>query len=206
MSLFICFIPTETEAQYRKKPKSSKSKSKKSKTSKDKYFDETGGTLKSRLWYGGNVDLFFNPGVFQIGLLTNTGYKISDRFSIGPHIGYTFQNAKSTNQRQTINQLKLGAFSRFKINNLFFVHGEMVYERNSISLTTFNIDLRQKQSFSNIIPRAGIGYNISTGLFGFEILMLFEFAGFAETDPLQAMSLNNNRKSLLFRPGINYNF
>ena len=185
------------------------SPSKKS-TKTDDYFDEKGG-FKHRLWYGAGGALNFNSSgdysLFTIGLSPMIGYKIIGGLSAGPRLGFTYTNYKGYNTARKISSVGLinysvGAFVRYKAFQQFFAHAEYDYESiqypggstyGIITLDPSGKAIKERSGRSN--KYLGLGYS-SGGLFGYEIMALYNFS---ITDKTIESPVN-------FRAGITYNF
>ena len=114
------------------------------------------------------------------------GYKVTERFSVGPRVTLDYLYYKGT----TINGIRgskntfnysVGAFARFKVFQGFFAHVEYAYETNQYILTDqfgqlaadlSNKVLTQSVSQNNFYP--GIGYN-SGGLFAMDLMLLYNY-------------------------------
>ena len=178
--------PTEQQEDSKPSP-STKKKTTAKKT--DDYFDESGG-FKHRLWYGGNFNLNFGgadgTSIFTIGVTPMIGYKIIGGLSVGPRIGVSYTNIKSYDTQNKISSVgltdySLGAFSRYKAFQNFFVHAEYEYQNqqsafgdsnNRIQLDADGKPIKAREDRQNYY--AGIGYN-SGGIFGYEIMGLYNF-------------------------------
>ena len=155
----------------------------------DDYFDESGG-FKHRLWYGGsfNLNLSGSDGssYFVIGITPMIGYKIIGGLSAGPRIGVNYTSIKSLNTQNKISSVgltdfSLGAFTRYKAFQNFFVHAEYEYQSlqsafgdsyNRIQLDADGKPIKERYSRTNYY--GGIGYN-SGGIVGYEIMGLYNF-------------------------------
>ena len=176
------------------KPTTTRSTSKK-KT--EEYFDESGG-FKHRLWYGGSFNLGFsgsgNNSLFQIGVTPMVGYKIIGGLSAGPRIGINYTSYKGPDSRNLSNSASVslvdysvGAFTRYKFGQNFFIQGEYEYSSHEYPYdgaryygyglpVYFNADgstTRTRVNQSNYY--GGVGYN-SGGLWGYEIMLLYNLA------------------------------
>jgi hypothetical protein len=180
--------PTEQEDT---KPSPTKKKTTAKKT--DDYFDESGG-FKHRLWYGGNMNFSLsglNGGsLFAIGVTPMVGYKIVGGLSAGPRVGITYTSIKASNTAGGVSSVgvtdySLGAFTRYKAFQNFFVQAEFEYLSQQfprllqdsrgnlfIDLDANRKPIKQREDRNNYY--AGIGYN-SGGIFGYEILGLYNF-------------------------------
>lgn len=147
----------------------------------DEYFDESGGFVH-RLWYGGGFTLGFSGGtyssLFQIGVSPMVGYKITDKFSIGPRVSFLYSNYRVRTYTNTVAKANLvsyaaGAFARYKVFNPIFVHTEYEIENEGYAEINVNGDLLKYREQQNNIY-VGAGYNgAAGGLLGYEILVLY---------------------------------
>lgn len=189
-----------------------RSKKKKKKTETDEYFDE-GGSWKHKLWYGTGVNLNYSGNnfrkVFTFGLSPMVGYKITDKFSVGPRIALTYSNYKFDTPSGVINSSPVswdvGVFSRYKILPFIFSHIEYQYENAAIFRTNNAGDLLLDPMTNKlIIDRkkrnnflAGLGYSSAGGgLFGYEILALYNVT----------LPKNAFESPFSIRIGFTYNF
>lgn len=179
------------DAQYYGKKKKKKKKTEQVDKKKEKtedYFDESGG-FKHKLWYGGGLTLGFSGGndvsIFQGGLSPMVGYKIFDRLSVGPRVGFNYSYIKffQSGRNYVVEPLSfnVGAFSRYKILDMIFAHVE--YERFSEESVDPDQDgfIEFDQDGEIATGRinsnnfyAGLGYN-SGGLLAYEIALLYNF-------------------------------
>lgn len=181
--------PTEQTEDSKPSPTTKTTKKKTTSKKTDDYFDESGG-FKHRLWYGGsfNFNLSGADGAsyFVIGVTPMIGYKIIGGLSAGPRIGVNYTSIKSLNTRNQISSVgltdfSLGAFTRYKAFQNFFVHGEYEYQSlqsafgdsyNRIQLDADGKPIKQRYDRTNYY--GGIGYN-SGGIVGYEIMGLYNF-------------------------------
>ncbi|MEM9920359.1 MAG: hypothetical protein AAF990_19840 [Bacteroidota bacterium] len=208
ISLFLlCFLVVglnQADAQRRSSKRSSKN---------DEYFDES-GSLKNKLWYGGGFNLGFSGGnninIFNIGISPMVGYKIIETVSVGPRVGlqYSFIKGFGTdNQTYRFQPISysVGLFGRFKAFQNLFAHVEYEFESAEVFFTTVNARgtvlavrngevLKQRENRDNFY--IGGGYNSGNGLFGYEILILYNVM---ESD-------DNINLPLDFRFGFTWNF
>ncbi len=135
-------------------------------------------SFTDKLWYGGGFILGFggngNQTQFQFGLSPMVGYKISDRFSLGPRLALTYIHFRdnSFGELETANPVTygLGAFGRYKFTDTFFGHAEYEYENGAVFTTTLNgLDVLRRVRDNVYL---GIGYN-SGGVWASEILLLY---------------------------------
>lgn len=194
MALMLAFS-TDTYAQ--KKKKSSKN---------DQYFNESGG-FAHRLWYGGGLTLGFGSdnfqSVFQFGVSPMVGYKIIDRWSVGPRMSIIYSNLRYRpfDQVYTANPISWGAgvFTRFKALDFLFAHVEYEYEREAYitgqidSNNDLEVFHRQRNNMY-----LGLGYSSSSpgSPWGFELLLLYNV-----NTPKDVLELPFD-----IRAGVTYNF
>jgi len=208
LGLFV-FVISVSNAQITRK---TTPKEKKTKT--EKLFDESGG-FKHRLWYGGGFNLGFNQGnsssSFQFGLSPMVGYKITDKFSVGPRLSIDYIYFKGTTVDFTVKKTNLinysiGAFTRYKIFQGIFAHleydfesfNQIGYDINTglIALDANNNIYKERTSRSNFLP--GLGYN-SGGLFSMDLMVLYNYQNGQDTN-------NANLLPFDFRLGFTYKF
>jgi len=206
---FMSAFSVDMSAQYRSK----KSKKKKTTTNrKSDYFDERGGDIKDRLWYGADATIQFGAingrSTFTYGLGPMVGYKITDDFSIGPRISFENQISKFSTDgiERTFNAVNLGGgvFARHKFLQNYFVHAEyqilsetfgvfdnsindFVYDANNKVVTV-------KEAASHYY--LGLGYGGNAGGIGFTTYALWDFSE----------DFNSQNIPLVIRFGLTYNF
>ena len=186
VAAFMCFtfVFLVTQDAY------SQSRKKRKRPAKDEYFDESGG-FKHKLWYGGGLNLQLSGNTLLLGVSPMVGYKISDRFSVGPRaaINYIEGFSDGTNPRALF--YGFGPFARAKLSEVIFAHVE--YEFVGVSELN-NRTIQQFAGTDNFF--IGAGYNSLFGNgWGFEIMLLYNL----QED-------NQNTIPLEYRAGINYNF
>ncbi len=181
--------PTEQPSEQEDSKPSPTTKKKTTKKT-DQYFDESGG-FKHRLWYGGNFNLGLNSGngssIFAIGVTPMIGYKIIGGLSAGPRLGITYTSLKTVNSRNAISSVGLtdysaGLFARYKALQNFFAHAEYEYLSqqfpggDNYGRILLDVDGKAVKVRENRQNRyLGLGYNSSDGLFGYEIMGLYNF-------------------------------
>ncbi len=182
--IFLTFISSNTFAQF------------KSKKEVDKYFDESGG-FKHRLWYGGGFNLGFSGNnvysQFNFGITPMIGYKVLPALSFGPRIGFDYSYIKGeTDNGNTLTGRKsanlttysIGVFGRLKFLKFFLLHSELNYQSIEQAFVTPSGNLAYDSNADKVLTsRAerenyllGGGYNSGDGLFGYEILFLYNFS------------------------------
>jgi hypothetical protein len=204
LSFFMIGIQQDAYSQTRKRS-----------SSVDKYFDESGG-FAHRLWYGGGFNLGFSGSntinQFTIGISPMVGYKITEDFSIGPRVSLNTDFIKgiaSDGQTRKVNPLSwsIGAFTRYKVFQSFFAHVEYEFENtelpilscNAFACTLFYDNVNQE--IQTVVRQRdnvylGVGYNSSMGLWGWEMLLLYN--ALVPEDSLEL--------PFSFRFGLTYNF
>jgi hypothetical protein len=155
----------------------------------------------NKLWYGGSLTLNFvtlnNESIFLFGLSPMIGYKIFEQFSIGPRVSiiYARYKLRIPGDVYTDNAIAwtAGIFSRYKIINGIFAHGEFEYADFPV------FDYNTASVFRAGISRyyVGAGYNNTSGKVGFEILALYNLS--LPEDDLSSPPIT-------FRGGVTYNF
>ncbi len=197
MALLFC-VSNDLHAQRGKKKKSSKT---------DEYFDDRGG-FAHRLWYGGGVSLGFSGGtfesLFQFGLSPMVGYKITDKFSVGPRVSAIYTNYRfqiSNNQVAKADPVSwgVGAFARYRVIPIIFAHVEYGVENEAL-FTNINAQTNEievaRRTRSNMF--LGLGYTSanSGSPWGFEISILYN----------ALLPENSVESPFDLRTGITYNF
>jgi hypothetical protein len=179
-------------------------KSKKKKSTTDEYFDE-GGSLKTKLWYGGGFTLGYSgnsfENFFQIGVSPMVGYKITDKFSAGPRVSLVYTNYRVQYGNDVLKANPVswdaGVFARYKIIPIIFAQIEYQFENGIEGFTVSNgTELEAVRSRRNNFL-AGLGYSNTGGsLFGYEIVLLYN------------TTLPNNvlESPFVIRIGFTYNF
>ena len=188
----------------------------------DDYFDESGG-FKHRLWYGGGFNLGWSNSnnsnnsnssnssnkfsFFAIGITPMVGYKIIGGLSAGPRVGVNYRNIKFSNTQSktssvSLTDFSLGAFTRYKAFQNFFVQAEYEYQSVQLPVDDSFGRIQFDADGKPIIKRSdrtnyngGIGYN-SGGIVGYEIMVLYNF-NIPTNSPEQPFSL---------RFGLTYKF
>lgn len=171
----------------------------------DEYFDDR-GSFKDRLWYGADVTLNFfsvpNGNAFNAGIAPMVGYKITDAFSVGPRVeilyrGERYNIGTGTDLKFNSTNYGIGAFSRLRVFNQYFLHAEYQTLSNEIG---YDIDFTNNQVLTSRSWEdhffIGGGYSASGGGIGFQVSLLW--------DVLQEFSSQN--VPIYYRIGINYKF
>ena len=190
-----------------------RSKKKKKKTTtnrKSDYFDERGGSITDRLWYGADVNLNFGSfngqSTFTIGLSPMVGYEITDNFSVGPRFSFlnTTQKVQNGLDDLTFNAFDIGGgiFARHKFLQQYFIHAEYsVISEEFPSLTNgfITVDSNNKietERQQNAHYYLGLGYGGSAAGFGFTTYALWDFS----------QSFTSQNIPIEVRFGLTYNF
>ncbi len=193
----------DVSAQYRGKKK------KKKKTTSDRksdYFDESGGDIKNKLWYGADVNLNFGAfngqSSFTIGLSPMVGYKITDNFSLGPRLSVLNTNFK-INQGPGVEDISLnsldiggGIFARHKILQNYFIHTEYEIVSEEFPTGVIMNNRAETERFANSHYYLGAGYGGSSGGIGFTTYALWDFS----------QEFTSQNIPIIVRFGITYNF
>lgn len=212
LTFLMTAFTVDVDAQYRRKKK--KKKKKKPTTERNsEYFDESGGDITDRLWYGADVTLNFGSfngtSGFVWGLSPMVGYKITDDFSAGPKISFLNNIQKSNNgggQDLTLNTINYGGgiWTRHKIFQNYFVHGEFEFINEEFGLVSGGRFLTDPQTNkvqtireTNAHYYLGGGYGGSGGQgFGFTATILWDFS----------QEFTSQSIPIVYRLGITYNF
>lgn len=184
-------------------------KKKKKKRSVDEYFDDR-GSFTDRLWYGADFTLnFFSvPGgnAFNAGISPMVGYKITDQLSVGPRLELLYRGERynvgvGDDLKFNSTNYGIGAFSRFKILEMYFIHAEYQALSNEIGVITNGGILVEDDEI--VTTRdwqdnffIGGGYGATGGGVGFQVSILWNL--------LEEFS--SNTIPLYYRIGINYKF
>lgn len=154
--------------------------------------------FKDKLWYGGNVGLGFSSNnyesYFGLELSPMVGYKIFPRFSVGPRLIFRYAHYRTRYSgpldKFNLYSIGAGAFSRYKIIDQIFIHGEVNFLREQNVINTIN-GLDKINHFTHHIL-LGVGYDSGYG----EIMILYDFLSPA----------NSIQLPFKFRFGFNINF
>ena len=206
-SFLVLFFMSAFSVDMSAQSRSKKKKKKKTTTNrKSDYFDERGGDIKDRLWYGADVVLGFGSfngqSTFTIGASPMVGYNITDGFSVGPKISllYTTQKvAISANTDVTFNAFDVGGgiFARHKFLQNYFVHAEYEIISQTIPLGidgTTNKVISNREAIDHYY--LGLGYGGNAGGFGFTTYALWDFS----------QEFTSQNIPLVVRFGFTYNF
>ncbi len=177
-AILVSGFALDADAQSRKK--------KKKKKTQDEYFDERGGSFSSKLWYGASANLpQLNNTFFTVGLSPMVGYKFMENFSAGPRLGLDYLYFKDYAVDGEIHGVNIfdvsyGAFTRYKIFNGLFAHGE--FERQTREYPLYQgsfVDLDDNGNINTVREGVnngylGLGWNFQ-GEFSSEIYVLYNF-------------------------------
>lgn len=167
---------------------------------KDEKPEKAPSPLKSKLWYGGGIQLgfssYYGGNVFGFGLSPMVGYKIIEQVSIGPRVEVTYTSVKQPGFKAiSLFDVDAGIFIRAKVFRGFFLQGELSngwmqqptgYGTEKITTTRFN-------------QRLGAGWNFGSGQGGgSEIGIFYNFA--------IANDINAYENPLGYRFGFTWNF
>ena len=150
-----------------------------------------------KLWYGGGVNLGFQSfnGIsqFLFGLSPMVGYKITDEFSMGPRAAVQYTYYKINAETAQPLSWAIGAFSRYKLFPSIFAHIEYEFEDRALAAYDgFELSIF-RQARNNFY--AGGGYHSGNGLWGYELVVLYNF-----------LEEDFNDIPFIIRAGITYKF
>lgn len=182
----------------------------------DQYFDESQGLIH-RLWFGGGFNLGFfqqnSYSAFNVGLSPMMGYKITDKWSVGPRVSFQYTHVSGIgtdlrSHRVPLLSYTASGFTRVKLFRWLFAHLEYEYENSELLTVTTNGLLVYDQAQAQVVTlrRArdnayvGLGYTQSGGLLGYEISALYNVLA---PDP---STVGRFESPLSIRFGLNYNF
>ena len=202
VAVLMTAFTTSADAQRKKKKKKKSSKT-------DDYFDDQ-GTFKDRLWYGADVSLGFsglNGGnAFTAGIAPMVGYKITENFSAGPRVdllysSYRFGSNGGPDFKLNTTNVGVGAFTRLKILQLYFLQFEYQWLNNEIPLVINNqVQIDGTKILSERVGDShyyiGGGYTSSMGLIGFQITALWDLS----------QEFSSQNIPIVTRIGLNYKF
>lgn len=137
--------------------------------------------FKDRLWYGGGVNLGFGGSggysLFSFGLSPMVGYKFTSDFSMGPRVGFTFNNYRyrlgSRIDKLVTVDLAGGIFARYKFFNVVFAHAEFDLTRYQYPIYNQVTDKLDKITVNGRDALIGVGYNSGMGEFGTELYLMY---------------------------------
>ncbi|MCX7954477.1 MAG: hypothetical protein N3A01_04720 [Bacteroidales bacterium] len=144
-----------------------------------------------KVFFGGNIGLQFGQETF-IEFSPLIGYRITDNFSIGFQILYTYYNFNHLNSNISTSIFGNSYFARYYFSNSIFVHGE--YQWMSLESKYFNpylVGIQKRFIVHNVY--AGGGYRVRIGERSYmSIIILY--------------NLNQNQYSPYENPVIRVNF
>lgn len=138
---------------------------------------ETGSGLKSKLWYGGGVNIGFGGyngfSSFNFGISPMVGYKLIGQLSAGPRIAYDFTSLKQRGYKSlSLNSFDAGIFVRYRVFRGLFLQGELSNQWFQ-DLDYFS---GEKYNDQRVNQRLGAGWNFGEpGGGGSEISVLYNF-------------------------------
>lgn len=163
-------------------------------------------TFKDQIWYGGGVNLGFGgingSNSFVLGLSPMVGYKVWGPFSVGPRLGFAYQwqrfSLGGPFYKANLFAFEPAMFARAKVYRGVFVHSEasISFEQFPTSIDGNGKVLKATERNNNTYLGAGI--NQSSGAFGYDIYLLWNFR-LANDDLSQQGPLS-------YRFGFTYNF
>ena len=206
VAVLMTAFTTSADAQYGRKKKKKKKKTEKT----DDYFDDR-GTFKDRLWYGADLAIRFSPiqqgNLFQGGIAPMVGYKVTDNLSVGPRFdllysGYRFNTGTATDLKFNGTDFGIGAFSRLKILQAYFI--QLEYQSLSSAIPAYNefgqLIVNDNKIESDRIREnhyyVGGGYSSSMGLVGIQVSLLWDLS----------QEFTSTNIPISYRFGINYKF
>lgn len=201
----------DLDAQYTRKRKKKKKKTTTEKNSE--YFDESGGKLTDRLWYGADATInFFGAGGqsdFFWGISPMVGYKFTDNFSAGPRLSFlnviSKVNSGTSIGDLTANRLNYGGgiWTRHKILGTYFVHAEFELANEEFVFLnpggTINVNTTGEiETFreTNAHYYLGGGYGAANGALGFSAYVLWDFS----------QEFSSSNIPIVTRFGVTYKF
>ena len=119
-----------------------------------------------RLVYGGNLGLSLG-NVTVIDVSPTVGYKVTEKFIVGPGATYLYYNDNITQFRASVYGGRL--FGQYLINRYLFAYGEM-------EVLNGEFDQFEPSKRINVVsPLAGAGFYQSLGGFGYSFTVLWNF-------------------------------
>ena len=156
--------------------------------------------LKSRLWYGGGVQLgfssYYGSNLFSFGISPMVGYKIVEKLSVGPRVEVTYTSLKQSGYKAlSLVDVDAGVFLRFRVFRGLFLQGELSNEWRQEP----SDQPREKINVQRFNQRLGAGWNFGSGEGGgSEIGVFYNFA--------IANDVNTYENPLSYRFGFTWNF
>ena len=160
--------------------------------------------FKERLWYGGGItglgfSSSFNISLLQAGVSPMAGYKITERWSVGPRASLIWSYYRARRFDETVASAgpiswSVAGFTRFRIIPQIFAQLEYEYQKEAYGTFDGNDILIQRWDRDNYY--IGGGYHDSAGLWGYEIVLLYNM------NP----NILVNQNPLDIRIGVTYKF
>ncbi|WP_157547553.1 hypothetical protein [Hymenobacter sp. DG25A] len=157
--------------------------------------------------FGLGYNSYYGDGQFNASIAPAIGYRVSERFAIGPGLSYSYiqQNYSSFNQqaygypkRIVYNNLGLKAFAQLIVYKEFFLHAEYEVTRLKGKATDVNGRVYTQSTTANT-PLAGGGYRTRFGnRAAADIVVLYNFN--------DGIDNAGNRNSPYGQPEIRFNF
>ncbi len=132
--------------------------------------------FKSRLWYGGGVNIGFGAfngaSTFVFGVSPMVGYKIIRGLSAGPRVAFDFTSYKEAGYKSIgLTSYDVGGFVRYRVFRGLFFQGEL----SNNWFQGLNV-YREKVNVQRVNQRLGLGWNFGEpGGTGSEISVLYNF-------------------------------
>ncbi len=136
---------------------------------------------KSKWFVTGNPDLGFGGGsgisVFNVGLSALFGYRLTDRFAIGPGLTYQYSSIRGNGFSTSYSNVGARVFGQAIVTENIFVHAEAEALRTPSIDRLGYLDLSRRVTIYSQF--AGLGYrqHISERA-AFDIMVLYNFAQF----------------------------
>ena len=147
--------------------------------------------------FGLGYSSFYGYSNFNFSVSPAIGYRVSDRFSIGPGISYAYNyfgqdNGNGTNSSFSTSSFGVKAFAQLRVIDQFFVHAE--YEVTKAQLPAVDqYGYLRTVSRSVQTPLAGVGYRS-------------QISNRAAADILVLYNFQDNYNSIYPNPVIRFNF
>lgn len=125
-----------------------------------------GAAFKDRIWWGGGFALGFssfnNVTNIQLGISPMAGYKLTERFSMGPRVSVlmSYFSARLFNgdrANEFTPTWAVGAFSRYKLVRDIFAHAEYEFENRAFVTSDLSTLYVNRRNVNNVY--IGGGYN-----------------------------------------------
>ncbi|MBO3269626.1 hypothetical protein [Hymenobacter defluvii] len=157
--------------------------------------------------FGLGYSSFYGDGQFNIGVAPAIGYRVSERFAIGPGISYSYISANYSALTQSVNgypakihyhNVGVKGFAQFIVYKQFFLHGEYEVTQLNATATDSNGRISKGHQVANTLL-GGAGYRTQLGdRFAADIVILYNF-----NDGLDS---GGYRNSPYGQPEIRFNF